>query len=77
MFFEVVFYRKIRNKSEAERLSWILKQLKRNGKIKAKEIEEKFNIHRDTVIEDLKSLIKQGKIVRKGGGNNVWYELKK
>jgi len=87
MFFEVVFYRKIqsksdanpkqiRSKSEDERMHWILKRLEKNGKIKAKEIENKFKVHRDTAIEDLKSLIKQNKIVRKGGGNNVWYELK-
>ncbi len=87
MFFEVVFYRKIghkseanpkqiRSKSEAERLYWILKRLKKNGKIKAKEIEDKCKVHRDTAIEDLKSLIKQNKIIRKGGGNNVWYVLK-
>ena len=53
-----------------------MKRLKKDGKIKAKEIENKFKVHRDTAIEDLKSLIKQNKIVRKGGGNNVWYELK-
>jgi len=57
-------------------MHWILKRLEKNGKIKAKEIENKFKVHRDTAIEDLKSLIKQNKIVRKGGGNNVWYELK-
>jgi len=87
MFFEVVFYRRIRSKSEVNpkqirrksedaRLQWILKQLEKNRKIKAKEIENKFKVHRDTAIEDLKSLIKQNKIVRKGRGNNVWYELK-
>ena len=53
-----------------------MKQLEKNRKIKAKEIENKFKVHRDTAIEDLKSLIKQNKIVRKGRGNNVWYELK-
>jgi len=68
--------KQIRSKSEDERLYWILKRLKKDGKIKAKEIENKVEVHRDTAIEDLKSLIKQNKIVRKGGGNNVWYELK-
>ncbi|NOR78149.1 MAG: hypothetical protein GQ523_06960 [Methanophagales archaeon] len=52
-----------------------MKRLKKDGKIKAKEIENKFKVHRDTAIKNLKSLIKQNKIVRKGGGNNVWYEL--
>jgi len=69
--------KQIQSKSKDERLHWILKQLKKNGKIKAKEIENEFQVHRDTAIEDLKSLIKQNKIVKKGGGNNIWYELKR
>ena len=37
---------------------------------------DKFNIVKDTASRDLKSLIKQNKIVRKGRGSNVWYELR-
>lgn len=36
-----------------------------------------FSITKDTASRDLKSLIKGNKIVRRGKGNNVWYELKK
>jgi len=86
-YFSVVFYRQIRSKSEAnpkqirskseaDRLDWILSELKERGKIKAKEVQSFFSIHRDTAIEDLNKLIKQGKIVKRGGGNNIWYELK-
>jgi len=64
MFFEVIFYRIIRSKSEANP-----KQIRSKS-----EDERLYWIHRDTAIEDLKSLMKQNKIVRKGRGNNVWYE---
>jgi ATP-dependent DNA helicase RecG len=88
MFFEVIFYRKIRSKSDAnptqirhksdrnKRMQWILEYLKNNKTITNKTIREHFNIHKDTVAGDLKNLIKKGKIIRKGSGNNVWYELK-
>ena len=72
--------KQIRSKSEAnpntfeDRLKWIIVVLNKNGKIKSKDIESKFGVHRDTVIEDLKSLKDQ--IVKKGAGSNVWYELK-
>jgi len=36
-----------------------------------------FSIAKDTASRGLKSLIKRNKIVRRGRGNNVWYELKK
>ena len=88
MFFEVIFYRKIRSKSDTNRTQighksdtkirekWILNYLKENKVIKTIDIMNQFNIVKDTTSRDLKSLIKQNKIVRKGGGNNVWYELK-
>ncbi len=63
-------------KSEGDHLDWILSELKERGKIKSKEVQSFFSIHRDTAIEDLNKLIKQGKIVKRGGGNNIWYELK-
>ena len=87
MFFEVVFYRKIRNKSDANRTQighksdkqtrekWILNYLKENKIIKSIDIINQFGKAKDTVSRDLKSLIKQNKIIRRGGGNNIWYEL--
>lgn len=64
----------IGHKSDEEtRKKWIIEYLKKNDKIKAKDVEERFSIHRDTAIEDLKSI--KG-IIKKGAGNNVWYELK-
>jgi DeoR/GlpR family transcriptional regulator of sugar metabolism len=53
-----------------------LNKLNKNGKIKTEDIKNKFNIHRATAFKDLKALINQDKIIKKGGGNNVWYELK-
>jgi ATP-dependent DNA helicase RecG len=88
MFFEVIFYRKIRSKSDTnptqirhksdrnKRMQWILEYLKNNKTITNKTIREHFNIHKDTVAGDLKNLIKKGEIISKGSGNNVWYELK-
>ena len=64
----------IGHKSDEEtRREWILEYLSKNTKIKAKDVEKQFNIHRDTAIEDLKSI---KNIIKKGAGNNVWYELK-
>ncbi|MCD6239433.1 MAG: DeoR family transcriptional regulator, partial [Thermotogae bacterium] len=78
MFFEVVFYRKIRRKSDKQtREKRILDYLKENKVIKTADVMNQFSIVKDTAARDLKSLIKQNKIVRKGRGNNVWYELKK
>jgi len=87
--FRTIFYRpkqirsksetnpkQIRSKSKAERQKWIIKQLKQTNHIKTKQIELYFNINRDTAIEDLNQMIKEGQIIKKGGGNNVWYELK-
>ena len=88
MFFEVVFYRKIQSKSDANRTQigrksdaktrekWILNYLKENKTIKSINIMNQFSITKDTASRDLKSLIKGNKIIRKGGGNNVWYELR-
>ncbi len=61
------------SKDRKSRKKWILSYLNKNRSIKAKDIEEKFNIHRDTAVEDLKSL--KNKIIKKGSGSNVWYEL--
>ena len=84
MFFEIIFHRnvdtnpiQIRHKSDTNRTNWILDVLIKNKTIKAQDIKNEFNVHRDTAIEDLKSLMKKNKIIRKGGGNNVWYEFKK
>ncbi|HDL15932.1 MAG TPA: DeoR family transcriptional regulator [Euryarchaeota archaeon] len=49
-------------------MNWILSELKERGKIKAKEVQSFLSIHRDTAIEDLNKLIKQGKIVKRGRG---------
>jgi predicted HTH transcriptional regulator len=87
MFFEVIFHRRIRRKSDTNRTQikrkpdtktrekWILNYLKENKIIKSIDIVNQFSIVKDTVSRDLKSLIKKNKIVRKGRGNNVWYEL--
>ena len=59
----------------AYRQKWIIDYLKKNRKIKSIDIINKFDIVKDTVARDLKSLLYEGKIVKFGGGNNVWYEL--
>jgi hypothetical protein len=33
-------------------------------------------MHKDTIAKDILNLLKKEKIIRKGAGNNVWYELK-
>ncbi len=88
MFFEVVFYRKIRSKPEVNpkqirsksdkqaREKWILDYQIENEVIKTLDIMNQFSVAKDTAARDLRSLIKQNKIIRKGGGNNVWYVLK-
>ena len=58
------------------RQKWILNYIQKKGKIKSKLVQSKFNISKEIVSRDLRLLIKQDKIIRKGGGNNVWYELK-
>ena len=50
--------------------------MEQKGTIKSVEIINRFHIVKDTASRDLKYLIEENKIVRKGGGNNVWYELK-
>ena len=86
-FFSAVFHRDIRSKSEAnpkqirqkteaDRGEWIMTYVRQNKKIKARDVESHFSVHRDTAVNDLNELLWQGKIVKKGGGNNVWYELK-
>lgn len=85
-FFSAVFHRdsrrksdanptQIRRKSHEDRDEWILGYLRKNKKIKSKEVISHFSIHKDTAVKDLNKLLKEGKIVKKGGGNNVWYEL--
>jgi ATP-dependent DNA helicase RecG len=58
------------------RQKWILEYLNKNKEIKNFIITKEFSINRDTALSDLKDLIKQGKIIKKGAGSNVWYELK-
>jgi len=65
----------IRRKSEEDRKRWILEQLKINNRIRAKEIELFFGIHRDTATKNLNKLVKEKILIQKGAGNNVWYEL--
>ncbi|TYB30593.1 MAG: DeoR family transcriptional regulator [Candidatus Mcinerneyibacterium aminivorans] len=68
---------KIERKSNArKRRQWILDTLKSKGQIKNKDIREHFDIAKSTAYEDLKNLIEEDKIVKKGSGSNVWYELK-
>ena len=58
---------KIGQKSDARRREkWILDYLKENKVIKSIAIINQFNIAKDTVSRDLKTLIKQNEIVRKG-----------
>ena len=87
--FSVIFYRtqieqelaanrtQIGHKSDAEtRQKWILDYLKQKSIIKSMEIINKFKVVKDTASHDLNNLIEEDKIVKKGAGNNVWYELK-
>jgi ATP-dependent DNA helicase RecG len=58
------------------RQNWIISYLKDNKQIKSKLIQSKFNVSREIAYRDLNNLIKKDKIVKKGAGNNVWYELR-
>jgi len=49
-----------------DRIKWILKQLKINRKIKTIEIVSFFNITKETATKDLKKLLKDKLIIRKG-----------
>jgi ATP-dependent DNA helicase RecG len=67
----------IGHKSDEEaRREWILEYLKANKSIKSKDLIKKFGIVKDTASRDLNILINKNKIIKKGAGNNVWYELK-
>jgi ATP-dependent DNA helicase RecG len=67
----------IGHKSDEEtRQEWIINYLKVNKSIKSKDIIQKFKIVKDTASRDLNHLIDEDKIIKKGAGNNVWYELK-
>lgn len=68
--------KQMRKKQKEERQNLILEELEIKGKITAQDLENKFFIHRGTVIRDLNELMRQNKIIKKGGGRNVWYELK-
>ncbi len=85
--FKIIFYRKkeesdtnrtqIGHKSNAkQRRDWILSQIKQKGRVRSNDIIEKFGVVKDTAARDLKKLIDQDRIVKKGGGSNVWYEAK-
>ena len=64
------------NTKPINRQKWILNHLKTKGNIKSKLIQNHYKISKEIISRDLKSLIKQNKIIKKGGGSNVWYELK-
>jgi len=64
------------NSDTKTRQRWILDCLEQKGTIKSVEIINRFHIVKDTASRDLKHLIEEDQIIRKGGGNNVWYELK-
>lgn len=68
----------IRRKSDVKtRQEWILNYLEENKTIKSTNIIRKFNVVKDTASRDLRVLIGESKILKRGAGNNVWYELKK
>ncbi|MBW6462066.1 MAG: DeoR family transcriptional regulator [DPANN group archaeon] len=50
--------------------------LDKNKSIKNQIIVNEFSVNRDTARDDLNILIKTKKIIKKGAGNNVWYELR-
>ncbi|MFT4304769.1 MAG: DeoR family transcriptional regulator, partial [Candidatus Woesearchaeota archaeon] len=86
--FSVIFYRsksdtnrtQIGHKSGTNpaqiRQEWILEYLKKHKEIRNSVIVKEFSINRDTARNDLNKLLNQDKIIKKGAGNNVWYELK-
>lgn len=61
--------------NEKIRCEWILKYLEKNQMVKSRDIIHNFRIVKDTASRDINNLLKQGKIIKKGGGSNVWYEL--
>ena len=67
----------IRPKSDTKyRKNWIIQHIKSTGQVRNGDIIAQFKIHKDTARRDLNKLLNEGKINRKGGGRNVWYELK-
>ncbi|MDD3176069.1 MAG: putative DNA binding domain-containing protein [Candidatus Nanoarchaeia archaeon] len=86
-WFKVIFVRKILEKSDTNRTQighksdtkirqkWILEYLEKTKIIKTQDIMTEFNVVKDTAIRDLNELISQKKIIKKGSGRNVWYEL--
>jgi predicted HTH transcriptional regulator len=62
--------------SPSSRRNWILKELRIKEEIRRIEIQKAFNLGKQIVALDLKTLINEGKIKKCGGGSNVWYELK-
>ena len=69
----------IRHKSSTNpaqiRHKWIVNYLNKNKRITNSIITTQFSINRDTAREDLNKLKSAKKIIKKGAGNNVWYEL--
>ncbi|MEA1987441.1 MAG: hypothetical protein U9N76_08140 [Candidatus Marinimicrobia bacterium] len=59
------------------RINWVIKYLEKHSSIKSVLIQNEFSISKEMASRDLKKLINQNIIVKKGSGNNVWYELKK
>ncbi|MEA3499586.1 MAG: ATP-binding protein [Candidatus Marinimicrobia bacterium] len=59
------------------RTDWIISFIQKNGSIKSKNICNEFNVVKNTAFHDLHKLIIKNKIIKKGAGNNVWYELNK
>jgi CheY-like chemotaxis protein len=64
-------------KENQKRKYWIIEELEKQQKIKSKDIMDKFNIHRDTAWRDLKELINDNKIIKKGCKSKSYYELKR
>jgi len=58
------------------RQRWILDYLKKHNEIKSILIQNQFKITREIASRDFKSLIENENIIKKGAGNNVWYELR-
>ncbi len=65
-----------KQKNPKYRQRYILRKIKEARRIKSSQIIEKFKLSREIINRDFNKLEKEDKIIQKGGGNNVWYELK-
>lgn len=59
------------------RKRWIMKQIKTNGKVRTREIQDFFKVSKKTVLLDINQLIESGELSREGKSSNTYYTFRK